>query len=301
MTKRFVLAALLSCTVASAACIPVIGSRILGSDLARADPHFSPLPATLAVGFTPAPGTKRVFTGLELQRLARGNGMSVDNPPDICFELQMRHVTEKDAAAAMRMSLPADASLKILELASFDVPMGPLEFPVTGLQPPAPADHGAQLWRGRVKYAGNRETAFWARVELTVTFTAVIAAKDLARDVPISVGSVRIETRTGPINREIDATRMDEVQGRIPGRALKAGSTIPLNALADAPAVRRGDSVSVEVWSGPALLRFEAIAESTARSGDLVELRNPASGKTFRARLDAGPKALVIIAAGHTL
>ena len=49
------------------------------------------------------------------------------------------------------------------------------------------------------------------------------------------------------------------------------------------------------------MLRFQAIAENTARDGDMVELRNPANGKTFKARLGSGPKVLVVIPAEQIL
>jgi len=287
--------------VALAGCVPVTGNRILGRDLALADPRFSALPASLTIGFAPAPGTKRIYSALELQRLARANGVSIGSPEDVCFELPMLHLTEEDAIAAMRRSLPAEAALKIAELAKFDVPAGLLEFPIEGLEPPAAANHGTQLWRGSVKYAETRQAPVWARVEVTVTFTAVVAGRDLPADTPINGGSLRIETRTGPLDRETPATRMEDVQGRMPRRALKAGSVIPIAILVDAPAVRKGDSVMVEVQSGPAHIRFEAVVESAARNGDMVELRNPSTGKTFKARLDAGGKALIVITAGQRL
>jgi flagella basal body P-ring formation protein FlgA len=287
--------------VALTGCIPVAGNRILGRDLAGADAHFSALPATLAVGFIPAPGTKRVYSRLELQRLARTNGIPSGDFDDICFELSMIHLTEEDAATAMRRSLPMEAVLKIVELANSDVPAGPLEFPIGGLEPPTPANHGVQFWRGHVRYAETRQASVWARVEITVQYRAVVAEKDLPQDNPISADSLRVESRTGPLEREKPATRIEDVQGRIPRHALKAGSVVPIAILADAPSVRKGDAVTVEVQSGLAHLRFEAVAENAARDGDMVELRNPFNGKTFKARLDPGAKALIVITSGQKL
>ena len=293
------------CGAALASCIPVTGNRILGHDLALADPRFSALPASLTIGFTPAPGVRRIFSTQELQRLARTNGIAEGNPEGnpqaICFELPMLRLNEEDANAAMRRALPAEASLKVIELATFVVPAGLLEFPFESLEPPTAPNHRVQLWRGRVKYAETRQMAVWALVQVTVTSRVVVANKDLPANTPIGPGSLRIEDRTGPLEREKPATRIEEVQGRMPKRALQGGSVIPLGVLADAPTIRRGDPVTVEVRSGPAHLRFEAIAESTARDGDMVELRNPATGKTFRARLDPGAKALVVITTGQRL
>jgi flagella basal body P-ring formation protein FlgA len=158
-----------------------------------------------------------------------------------------------------------------------------------------------QLWRGHVRYAETRLFAVWARVGVTVKFTAVVAGKDLAADAAIDAGSLRVEMLTGMLQREKLATRIEEVQGRLPRRALKAGSAIPIAILAEAPTVHKGDPVTVEIQSGLARLRFQAIADGAARDGDMVQLRNPANGKTFRARLGPGAKALVVLTAGQQL
>jgi hypothetical protein len=57
--------------------------------------------------------------------------------------------------------------------------------------------------------------------------------------------------------------------------------------------VERGDLVAVEVHSGAALVKLEAAAESGGQAGDLVEVRNPANGARFRARVVAKGKVLL--------
>lgn len=285
----------LSASLLPAACLPVTGGRILGGDLARADARFATLPATLTVGFPPGPGAQRVYSAADLQHIARANGIPAADFGAVCFELPMRRFAEADALAAMRRALLAEAELKIVELAGVDVPAGTVEFPLEGIEPPTPSSQGVQLWRGYVRYAETRRVSVWARVEATRRVVAVVAARDLPQGATISAASLCVETRTVPLDRTIPATRIEDVAGRMPKRALPAGSIVPIGVLADAPTVRKGDSVHVIVESGLARLRFEAIAESAARDGDTVELRNPANGKTFRARLDAGPKALIVI------
>jgi hypothetical protein len=58
----------------SARCLPVTGDRILGADLASANAKFAALPVSLQLGYAPAPGARRVFTSIELQRIARAGG-----------------------------------------------------------------------------------------------------------------------------------------------------------------------------------------------------------------------------------
>ena len=299
MTRILVL--LFTGSVVFAGCLPVAGNRILGRDLAAADSRFAAVPATTTVGFAPAPGARRVYSPADLKRIARANGMPVGDFSPFCFELPMKRLTEGEVLAAMQRSL-ADALLTIVELPSGrDVPAGPVEFPVEGIEPAPPSGDGARLWRGYVKYAETRRFPVWARVRIAVQWTAVVTDRDLPPDAPISLSALRIETRTEPFDRVVPATRIEQVAGCVPRRALKAGSVIPLNALTPASDVRRGDFVPVVVESGMARVRFEAIAESNARDGDIVELRNPANGKVFRARLDPGPGARVVIAGGGKL
>jgi hypothetical protein len=70
----------------------------------------------------------------------------------------------------------------------------------------------------------------------------------------------------------------------------RADVTIPL-------AVHRGDTVPVEVHSGPAVIRFDAIAENDVPLGGIADLRNPATDRTFQAHLD-GSKAILILGNG---
>ena len=291
--------AAVSCS-AFGACVPVTGDRILGRDLAQADPQFSALPATLTVGYTPVPGTPRIFAVAELTRIAKANGVLIVNPTEACFEIPMRTPEQGAVVNAMRRSLPAGTELAIVELPKADVPVGEFDFPVNDLEPAAPSSEGVQLWRGYVRYTSTRRSPVWARVSVSQRLSAVVAARDLAPNVPIVAAALRVEVRTGPVVRERVAVRMEDVMGRILNRPLKAGSLIPLSALSQAPAVRRGDSVKVEVRSGPARIFLDAVAEKEARDGEMVELRNPVSGRIFRARLD-GSRAVVVVGAGQPL
>ncbi|HLH42393.1 MAG TPA: flagella basal body P-ring formation protein FlgA [Bryobacteraceae bacterium] len=69
--------------------------------------------------------------------------------------------------------------------------------------------------------------------------------------------------------------------------------TIPPKTRVSPPAVLRGDKVQVTVWSGAVLLRFDAQAESTARPGETVIVRNPENGRRFVARVEEKGKVFV--------
>jgi flagella basal body P-ring formation protein FlgA len=288
MKQLFLLA--MSAVTAFPACVPVTESRIFARDLARADGRYAALPSTLVAGFSPEPGMTRIITAAELQRLARGNGLHIESPADLCFELPTERLKEEDAIAAMRRVLPPEATVKILEIQSVSVPAGNLEFSLAGLET-------SGLWRGDIKYAETRKTPVWVRVAVTVSYSAVVAAIDLPADIAIPASALHVEQKTGPLQRNLNAASIASVAGRSPRSPLKAGALIPVALLTDPPAVHRGDSVRVEVRSGPARLHFDAVAEAPARNGDVVELRNPANGKTFKARLESSSAATVQLGA----
>lgn len=60
---------------------------------------------------------------------------------------------------------------------------------------------------------------------------------------------------------------------------------------------RRGDTVPVEVHSGRAVIRFDAVAQKDVFPDGVADLRNPVTGRTFHARMD-GTKAVLIVGKG---
>ena len=299
MTFRLAIVAVLLASACAADCLPVTTSRITGSDLAKANPAFAALPATYIVGIAPEPGQRRVLTAAELDRIAAANRVPRTPFTEVCFTVPVAKLAEKDMVAAMRKVLSPDAEVKIIEASNGDVPAGSTEFPLASLEPPAADSGGVQLWRGFVRYAETRKAPIWARVSLVEHFKAVVAARDLSPNTAwgIEMGSFfRVEERTGPPPREKIATSLADLAGRQVTRSIKAGDVIPMVALTAAWDVRRGDPIRVEVRSGEAHLSFDAIAETPARQGDMVELRNPTSGKLFRARLEQGARATLVLA-----
>ena len=71
------------------------------------------------------------------------------------------------------------------------------------------------------------------------------------------------------------------------------GEPIPLAPAISPHAVERGDAVRVEVSSGGVLLAFDGSAETAGHAGDFVLVKNPLSGRRFRARVEAKGKVIL--------
>jgi len=83
---------------------------------------------------------------------------------------------------------------------------------------------------------------------------------------------------------------VERVEGCLPRRTIPVDSPVWADSLDPPMEIVKGDRVTVSVHSGLSALTLDADATTSGRRGDAVWLRNPHSGKLFRARID-GPNA----------
>src|SRR5689334_637421 len=83
-------------------CFPVQDDRIYARDFAAAIPAFGNVPTDFVMGYAPAPGTRRVFNGAALKKLAMNQGVAIDAPPEVCFERAMATLESGEILDAMR-------------------------------------------------------------------------------------------------------------------------------------------------------------------------------------------------------
>jgi flagella basal body P-ring formation protein FlgA len=251
--------------------------RITAGDLVPHWPALAAIPGGTPLGFAPAPGAQRVYRSGELSRLAARYGLVAPGVDAICVERPAVPLDRSQLLAAMQRSLPA-ARIEIVEFSRVRAPAGTIEFPRTGLQP-------GGRWYGFIRYGGERRFPVWARVLLTVPVSQVVAVEALRTGHPVTAAQVRLETRVGEPLRGNAVVALEEVVGKIPLRAFAAGTVLTRNLFAEPPEVARGDVVRVTVVQGAARLELQAMAEAEGRRGDRISLRNPSSGKRFRAKV----------------
>ncbi len=276
-------------SIALAACvaIPAASDSIVAGDVAASIPAFATLPADTVLGWAPAPGVRRVFRAAELGRLAARLGMAAAPEGDLCVERPVAPLDEARVRAALEKALP-EAKIEILDFSQQPVPEGVLEFPLDGLRRGA----GVETWIGRVRYAGRRRFAVWAKVRVRVAAPVVVAAQDLKPGQPIEAAQLRLQTREEFPASDVMRV-LGDVTGKLPRHTIRAGAVVPEAALEEPPVVARGDTVTVEVRSGSARLELEGRAENAAGIGQRIKIRNPVSNKIFVARVEAKGRAVV--------
>ena len=295
---RTIVILILAALAARAACISVPSDRILARHLAGAVALFQGLDPETPVGFAPMPGTQRILSGHELVLLAQRHGVLVIPGaviPDVCVQREAQVILRDEMKAALLAALAiADANLELLEFTSQALPPGRLEFQRTALnKPPPSAPESPVVWRGRLIYDGQHSVVVWARVRITVERPFLIAAEEIPAGVVVRANQVKITSgRQFPFSSPSMDSR-EQVIGKVARRTIVAGQRIVLGALEEPKEVARGERVHVRVVDGPATLSFEGIAESAGKKGESILVRNPASGRNFRAVVEEKGKVVV--------
>ncbi len=285
--------------LAASGCIEVDGPAILARDLARAHPAWAGLPPETPLGFTPAPGARRLLDASELKRLAGPGAPALEATGPVCVVRATGILSPAEALAAMRVSLGEAAHIEIVEVSLFPVPRGEVVFPKTGLSRPARRDSAQPaLWRGYVRYDERRRAPVWAKVRVSVRTVRVVAARDLRAGQVIDAAWLRLEDSGMFPPSDPLAESVEEVAGRVLKAGVVQGAPVPRRIVAASREVERGDRVQVEAAFGAARVAVAAEAETAGARGDTVVVRNLQSGKRFRARVEGKGRVALQAARG---
>lgn len=288
MMRWISILALVVRALAAGECAPVLGDRITGRDLKAAGAGFDSAADDALVGLAPAPGARRVFKVRELARFGAADS-------DVCFERLAQPVSPEALETALRAAFAGrDLQLEIVEYSRTALPSGTLEFRLSGLQrPPASHPDTPVVWRGRLRYDGNRSAPVWATVRLAEQRDWIEAAERLAPGQPVRDPQLAVKSgRQFPLG-PISATNARDFIGRLPRRTIAAGTVLATSMFEEAPVVAKGETVSVEVASGGVSLRFEGRAESAGRANDRILILDPARGHRMKAKVTGIGKVLI--------
>ena len=277
--------------LAGAGCIEVARDRILAGDLAGAVPLLQAIDPATQVGFAPAPGLQRILSARELASFTREHGLTIESGtvfPSVCIVRVARPVSLDALQAALQASLATEgATIEILEYSLQPAPPGKLEFPLTGLnQPPVDAPESPVIWRGRLVYDGQRSVSLWAKVRIRIPQPWLVARDAIPSGSIVRSDQVReLAMRPFPLPAGAAVSKAGVV-GKVARRNIPAGQPFFQNALEERRDVNRGDRIQVKVTDGRAMLSFQGEAETSGAAGDTVLVKNPTSGRSFRARVE---------------
>jgi len=143
--------------------------------------------------------------------------------------------------------------------------------------------------RANVRVACTGGLVNWSvTVPVTIsTETAVlVATRPISMGRPIAAEDISVEVRRFPGTVRCCATAPDEVVGLLARRTIPVAGVIPLDAIEQAPAIKRGELVTVVATLPGVEIRSSGIALGDARPGEAVRIRHSTSSKVFQARAD---------------
>ena len=293
----FALTLFASGVVGSSDCVQTGGSRILASDLATKIPPFDEVEPGKSFGYSPSPGTRRSLGSKEIARWLQSAGISttIQESSTICVERKTMPLSREEVESAIRAAALAavdgdESAVRwtVIDFSKLQVPAGRLEFPASGLSPVRPNEKAStpRSWRGRLIYDGQRTLTVWARVQVEVKREALVATAAFERGTVLSSTSYRhVERWTGELSEPLQKKSSVEIAGLQVRRSILPGQEIQLRDLITPRQVQAGDAVEVLSAAGLAEVRFTAIAASSGSTGAMVLIKNPESGRPFRARV----------------
>ena len=281
----FLAMALPAASLSPMECHPITGDWIYGRDLIAAAPSLAGLPPDLPVSYSPVPGLERVFHPAELRRLAAAHHISgAEITENICFAWPLvPHTRERIVTAIEQTLYGRHPRVDVVDWSLAPVPAGDLVFPLSGLS--ALSDKPV-IWKGYLAYAGKRRFSTWANVRVAIREPHLISSVPLRVGDSISGAEVKTEIYEGPILREKALSTPDRLLGLRARRDIPAGAALFEEQFEAAKDVERNELVTVLIEAGAAHIETQGVAIWAGRRGDVISVRNPQTGRIYRARVE---------------
>jgi flagella basal body P-ring formation protein FlgA len=284
--------------LARGACIAVPSGNILARDLSGAVPLFQALDPEAIIGFAPFPGTERILSSHDLVLTGRRYGLAFppgEPVPSLCIERIVHHLSIEEVRASLISALDiADIRLEVLEFSNQPLPPGRLEFQRAALnKPPGNNPQTPVIWRGKLIYDDQHSLTIWAKVKISVDRDMLVAVETIPKGAVIRAEQVATARMQQFPSLEPPRGVPFVAIGKVARRTLPAGQPIVAEALDELEDVLRGETVHVQAIDGGASIRFDAVAQSSGRKGDVIVVHNPSSGRNFRAQIEGREQVVV--------
>jgi flagella basal body P-ring formation protein FlgA len=286
--------AVLSYGQSAPGCQAISADQITGKDLAAALPQMALVPPDLKIGYAPAPGAIRILGAAQLQQLATKYGIAIRIAGPVCFAWPLRILSRQELLAALTKSLGGrQADLEITGQSNAAVPEGELHFPAQGLSSDSSKP---TVWSGYVVYAGNRKFNTWVQVRITVHEQQLVAARAIPAGELITLSALKKVDYAGPIRSLSPLREEKEAVGQCARWSIAADTVLTLAMVSPPLDIRKDQLVTVHISCGGASIETQGIAADAGYIGNVIRVRNPTSGRIFRAIID--DRGVVTVVAG---
>jgi len=175
---------------------------------------------------------------------------------------------------------PENVELRVLPFPALTIPAGLAHYQV--LQPTKFSNPGMYNFQLAVEIAGKEAARLWVKAEIRVFEQVVVAAAPLARQELIGARDLRVERRemAGRGNRPF--SRVEDVIGKQPTRAIEANAVLTASAVDRPTIMKRGSAIKLVFETGSLRVETAGVAEEGGKIGELIQVKNASSGKILR-------------------
>ena len=194
-------------------------------------------------------------------------------PDRVAAELQ-RHVAESGPWR------PEDVDVRVLPFQSIPLPVAGYSLrvirPIGGIKP------GVQSILVAAFSAGKEQGRLWVRADIRIFEEVVVSSRPLGFNETVRSQDVRIERRDISSLNARPFYRVEEVVGQQASRAISVNEMLTQKTVQRPILIRRGNSVNMIYETGSLRIEMPAVAEESGKVGELIQVKNPTSGKVLR-------------------
>jgi flagellar basal body P-ring formation protein FlgA len=175
---------------------------------------------------------------------------------------------------------PENVEVRIVAFQPVSLPPGQVNFriirPVQGVTP------GLQSFLVAADIAGREAARLWLRAEIKTFEDVVVTSFPLGNRELVKGADVRLERRDISSLAARPFTRIDDVVGQQAARAVEVNEILTQKSVDRPKLVRRGSSITLVYETGSLRVETPGTAEENGKVGDLIQVKNPTSGKALR-------------------
>jgi flagella basal body P-ring formation protein FlgA len=202
-------------------------------------------------------------------------------------EGQAQSLTREQIEAALRQHVisngpwkPENVELRIASFQPVSVAAGSVNYRI--LKPAKGITPGLHSFLVAAEIAGREEARLWIKADIRIFEEVVVTSYPLAHHETVTADNVRVERRDISTLSGRPFARIADVEGQQAARAIEVNEILTQKTIDRATLVRRGSQVSLLYETGSLRVEAPGIAHEGGKIGDLIQVKNPASGKLLR-------------------
>jgi flagella basal body P-ring formation protein FlgA len=151
--------------------------------------------------------------------------------------------------------------------------------PLNGISP------GQQSFLIAVESGGKEQARLWVKADVRVFENVVVSSQAMVLNEVVGAKDVRLERRDVSGLNARPFYRVDDVIGQQVSRAISVNEALTDRNLDHPTLIRRGNTVILLYETRGFRVETPGTAEENGRAGELIQVKNPASGKVLRGRV----------------